>query len=228
MAYALLAHTVSGTNSGGTTSSGIDTSGADLLVVATAFYVASTPPTLSDSQGGGSNTYTPLTLWNATGSSICSIRIFYCQAPTHVGTGHTFTLTEPNSYASLAVLALSGSKTSPFDQENGLPNGSVQTGSVTPSEDNEILIAMVGDGTAGSASTGVNSSFTFLDRLANSTGAYFGIATAYQIQTTATARNPTFSGQSATAACSAAIATFKQAAAGSGKGAYWYYSGGGA
>jgi hypothetical protein len=211
VSYSLVAHTISGTNSGGTTSPGINTTGASLLVVCVVSYVGAAAPTLSDSNG---NTWTGLTTY--TGLTSSRVRVYYAASPT-VGAGHTFTVSGTSSFAAVAVLALSGSAASPFDQENGA--AAVQPGSVTPSEDNEILLAFISDDIAASTSTSVDSGFTFLDSQANSNGNYFGLASAYLIETTATAKNPTFSGGSGSGSQTAAIATFKAAAGGGGGGA---------
>jgi hypothetical protein len=146
-------------------------------------------------------------------NSSIQCKIYYAKNAT-VGSGHTFTFDGTAVYPSIGIMAFSGSDTtSPFDQENGAENAgttSLQTGSVTPSTNAQILVAALGFNTANTIS--VNSSFTGLIQQ-NFTGGVEGMAMAYLIQTTAGAVNPTFSWSSSSAAA-AAIATFKTAAAG--------------
>lgn len=210
MAIALVAHTVSGTNSGGTTSSGINTTGADLITLGVAGYQATSDPTVSDSKG---NTYTPLT--QKAVSSGATGRIYYCKNAT-VGTGHTFTASGTNTYAGVAVAAWSGSDlTAPFDQENGATSSStttIQPGSVTPTTDGQLVVTLFTE-TSQRTGQSVDSPFTVSDGAALNPGNTWGIWMAYEIQTTATARNPTWTWVTA-ASNTAEIATFKAAAAG--------------
>jgi hypothetical protein len=101
-----------------------------------------------------------------------------------------------------------------FDQENGANNGSTATtcttGSVTPSEDNELLFYGWGDAWATISSIDVG---TIINQLALVGGTAFAIASAYQIQTTATTRNVTAT-FNASARAVGSIATYKQAAGG--------------
>jgi len=222
MAYSLIAHTASGTNSSGTTSSGVDTTGADLIVVAAAYYNGSAAPTLTDSRG---NTWTGLTEVAAAGGSyLGSLRFFYCQAPS-VGAGHTFTLSGASSYAALAVAAFSGSAASPADQQGG-SGGTATPGSITPSEANELVLTAVTDSSPGGIATAVSGGFAVLDTLANSSGNHFGVGLAYLVQTSAAAANPTWSAGNVFPA--SAIASFKAGGGGGGGGgvfswANYYY-----
>lgn len=197
MSISIVSSTISGTNSSGTTSPGIDTTGATLLIVGLAYYNASGAPTFSDSKG---NTWTGLT---QRGGSLNNLRLYYAVNPT-VGTGHTFTASGASSFAALGVLALSGAATSsPFDVESAT--------SVTPTQDNELLVAISGNPTPGSFPSAISDGFTIQHSIANSSGNYFGFSIAYQIQTTATARTPVWTNGDGNA-----IATFKAAAGGGG------------
>lgn len=198
MAIALVANTYST----GAASSAIDTTGATLLVAVCSGFIGSTP-NLTDSK---SNTWTGLTIRG--GGSL--VKIYYVANPT-VGTNHTFDPSGTNP--SCTVAAFSGVvTTSPFDQENGNTGsgGSVSTGSVTPSEDNELVIAGVTFYPAGVVS--INGGFTITDQVNYVLGAEMGSGLAYLIQTSVAAANPAWSHSGFTDAA-VAIATFKAAAA---------------
>lgn len=210
MAIALVANAVAGGINGATTG-GINTTGADLLVIAVGHYAGT--PTVSDSNG---NTWTPLTQYGASGNRS---RIHWC-VPVTVGAGHTFTVTGAGLVPAIAVLAFSGAYATPYDTENGATSN--QTGSVTPSEDNEVLVSTLCFYPSGTLS--IDSSFTISDQLDYNASVSMGIGMAYQIQTTATARNPTWSTTTSFSESSSAIATFKAAAGGGGpSGSPWNY-----
>lgn len=196
---------------GGTTSS-VDSTGGNLIVVAVASYDLSSAPTVSDSKG---NTYSALTAQSSAGSH--RIQLFYAANAT-VGSGHTFTVTGSTSYSSISVNVFSGAKTtSPFDQQNGASGGSTSlaTGSVTPTEDNEVVVAGIALDSAPSSLT-INSSFSTPAVAYFAGGSAYGVGSAYKIQTTAAAVNPTWS-WTVSSGQAAAIATFKVAAAAGGK-----------
>jgi hypothetical protein len=216
MAIALVASEIALSATGNSVTTGaIDTTGADLLILQLESFLSATEPTVSDSKG---NTWTPLTAYG-TGVNTRT-RIFYSVNPT-VGSGHTFTATGLSTFPSIVASAWSGADTAtPFDQENGATiaasSTSAQTGSVTPSEDGELIIAAWGHDSATTGTPSVNGGFTLLEAAPNN-GQAFGIAQAYLIQTSAAAANPTLSWTGGTAG-STAIATFKAAAGGGGGG----------
>lgn len=194
------------------TSSPIDTTGADLIVIMSQLFNA--VPAITDSYG---NTWTPLTERVCAGSLIKG-QLFYCHNPT-VGAGHTFTSTGTGVYPSLCILALSGAAAStPFDVQNGASDLGLgldaQDGSVTPSEDNEVVISGL---VCGSVNTtySIDQGFTISDQVPWTTGACDGVALAYLIQTAAAAKNPTWTlGTDQNKAV--VLATFKAAAGGGG------------
>lgn len=205
MAYSAspVASLVEGTTSNGGTTSAIDTSGCDILFVAVSSYQGATAPTLSDSK---SNSWTGLTLQEVSGNN--RIRLFYCVAPS-VGSGHTFTLTGTACYGSVAVAGFSGGKqTSPFDVEAGTNTvgTSITPGSVTPSEDNEIVISAIT--TNGGNNPSIDGGFTRVGYVDVSGGNYFGVAIGFLVQTSAAAANPTWS-WSGSNTCAGTNATFK-------------------
>lgn len=190
------------------TTSSIDTTGCNFLVAAVGFFSAIA---LTDSKG---NTWTPLTtITNTTGNN--SIRIFYAFNAI-VGTGHTFTLTGASSFGAICVQGFSGVKTSsPFDQQNGattVVSASLQPGSVSPSEDNELIVT----GYTQSAIVGtmsIDSGFTITDQISVGSGAHFGSALAYIIKGAGTAGigvNPTWTNGGGIDQSAATIATFRQ------------------
>lgn len=185
----------------GTTSPAIDTTGATLLVIVNSDFNFGALSTPADSK---SNTWTNRTSYNGGGAKM---RISYAENPT-VGTSHTFSCGGNSN--GIAVIALSGTKTSAvYDVENG--SGGGQAGSVTPSEDNEILIAGLDNNAA--ATYSIDLGFTIQEQRAYNPGDNtMGFGLAYLIQTTLAAKNPTWSGGSPGASC---IATFKAAAASS-------------
>jgi lysophospholipase L1-like esterase len=197
-----------GLNSG--TTSAINTTGATLLVCVAAFNSAASV-TISDSK---SNTWTALTLQDPGGGLTVAGLIYYVANPT-VGTGHTFTITATGNAPAGAFMAFSGVTTaSPFDVQNGAnTNGSVTslaTGSVTPGQNNELVVSGLGLGAANTPSE--SASFTLVDHLSFVGGTSYGVDSSYKVQTTAAAVNPTWSWASATNAA-AMIATFKQSPA---------------
>lgn len=186
----------SGTNSA--TTIGIDTTAADLIVIsATADNTIC--PTPTDSQN---NTWTQLTSTTYPGGSYACNRMWYKISPA-TNSSHTFTLSSTGNAPRIQVMTFSGA-TGGFDVENGNTfNGtSFVTGNVTPSQDNELVITSAGQGANGPGFASINSGFTLL-----STGGAYGMA--YIIETTATAKNPTWTNTSFYFGATR-IATFKQ------------------
>ncbi len=218
MAYSLIAHTAKQSpDSNGFTTSAINTTGADLIVLWLLSYNGVARPTISDLVGGNSNTWTALT--DRGNGSLTRGTFFYC-VPTHVGSGHTFTVGGSGNFSSIYVEAWSGCLTSgPFDQQNGGSNSgtTVQPGSVTPGSANELVVTGCGnyDVPGGSPSPpSADSGFSVSDSFLTTANSMSG-GMAYLVQTTATAENPTWTFAQA-AAQLAAIATFKPAGGGGG------------
>lgn len=187
MAYSLIANTLKygtiGTDV--VTTDAINTSGADILVVSLGCYQGDSTTGLSDSK---SNTWTLVLRRTATNRQSA---MWYAKAPT-VGTNHTFTFTNVGGVESTVMAAaFSGAdQTSPKDQENGgsgLSGTSQQTGSVTPTQDNELLYTSL---YGLDQSPAIDSGFSILDSALSSQGS---MSHAYKIQTSAGAENPTWS-----------------------------------
>lgn len=202
MAYSLITNdTVQG--AGPITTAGVDTTGADFLVVAVACQdIWGGTPTDSKS-----NTWNELTSYTQTN---VRVRLFW-SVPTSVGTSHTFTAPAdagPDQVAGvLYMLAFSGGKqTTPNDQQNGANafDTSLACGSITPSDDDQLIISVYGVNGTGAMPVSVDNGMTEVYETAFVAGAYGG-AIAYKIQTTAAAINPTWTrsdsnGQAATVA----------------------------
>ncbi len=207
-----------------TGTTGVDLTGADLLVVGVAEYQSATSTSLLDDSNGYhfNNTFIPLTAYHD--ATICRVTWSYVLGP-NVTSGtvspYELAITSNGSFITYCVMGFAGVKASgAFDQETGnsaTSGTSISTGSVTPSEDNCLVITAlcVND----NVDTASISSYTQPSGspIQGSGGNWLGGAFAYHIQTTATATNPTWtwgtSGQNA-----ATVAVFKSAAGGGGGG----------
>jgi hypothetical protein len=203
---ALVSQTCNGLGANGGTTSAINTTGANFIAISVAFNYNVIPigSDISDSKG---NSYTALTTHQEnTGSAN---RLFYVAAPT-VGASHTFTVTKTGAFVAVCVAAFSAVATSsPFDVENGATVGSgttLATGSVTPSLNNEVVIA--GICTGGAATSSIDSGFTLVGTVAGDNATYYGVGMGYLVQTTAGAINPTWT-RSNSGKMSASIASFQ-------------------
>jgi hypothetical protein len=218
MAFSFIAGVgVQGSQTGGTTAA-INTTGADLIVLILASVSGGGSASISDSK---SNTWTPRTD-QGHGSNGGGSRIYDC-VPTSVGSGHTFTASAAFMYGGIFVLSFSGAHASPFDQQNtNTGTGTtIQPGSVTPSEGNELIVFGAGALENGIDISSVNTG-TLGSHAAGVTAASYGGGIAYLIQTSASAVNPTIT-LSGSSGVTANIATYKSAAGGGGGGNPWYY-----
>ncbi len=196
------------------TSGNIDTAGAVGIVVALSSYASNPSTGLVDSL---SNTYVPLTA-QAAGSGGSHIQLFYCAAPT-VGAGHNWS-NVGGAFESLVAVALAGVNVGTFYDGTESTADGTQAGSITPTEDNCILIQAFGYSSTATGYT-IDGGFTIVDQLPLVGGQHFGVGLAYLMQTSAAAANPTWSG-SATFAASA-IAAFRGTGGGGGGGAETAY-----
>lgn len=208
MAIAYLATVEAGGGDSGTTGS-VDTTGATLLVVIASAYNGD--PTITDSKG---NTWNSLTSYAGT----VRVKIYYASNPT-VGTGHTFSWSG-GTYTAIRALAYSGvATTSPYDVENGATSGgatTLSTGSVTPSQNDSLIVAGWSAGSAAASNLSINASLAIRGTVRyGDGGSYFGLAGADYVQGTAAAINPAWS-WTGSDYCAANIAVFKPTAGGSG------------
>lgn len=198
---------VSGNGYGSVT---INSTGCDRLVIVA---VGGGLATFTDNKNASG--WQALTAQNDIGAT--RTQMWYHESPT-VGSGHTFT--HAQSYGALAVIGFTGwAASSAFDAENGnaLAVGglTINTGSVTPSENDCVLVA--GIGTGGDPSGSAPSGFIVAEYLVGVGGTNYGVAIAFKIQTTAGAENPQFS-HTPSAVCGAVIAAFKSDGIGGGGG----------
>lgn len=202
------------------TTSSIDTSGANFIAVAIAVGEGATGFTVTDNKSNGNATATAATY--AYVGAGTRLTIYIWENPT-VGSGHTFTLNKGTGSLSggMAVRAFSGVATSSSTDQtsvNNTPNTtSVQPGSITPTEANELVLCawtMAGNGVTDTPTTSGLTAASALPRQTTG-GGIFPIGLGYVIQTSAAAVNPTWSWTNADYATSV-IASFKQAAGGGG------------
>lgn len=193
-AFSLIAHSIKGTSANGGAGTAIDSTGATLLVCVMGWFNGGGTPTLSDSKG---NTWSHLTATVA--SNNYAVRISYAENPTSVGTSHTVSASGTGIYPFLGFSAWSGAATSGvFDVQNGsaiTPATSGAFGSVTPSANDSLYIT----GMCNQSSTHTVGTVTLLGQVNDTGGTFVGGGHAYEIQTTATARNPPWSWSSSVA-----------------------------
>lgn len=198
------------------TSSSMDSTGADFLIAVVSAYNSPIDPTaFSDNRG---NSWSVL----CSHTGINNQSIFYCQNPTSVGVGHTFTYTKGFAvYPSIGGYAWSGVDLAEnFATNNTAVRSSVTVGSVTSGADYSLFFLTVGTGHTITLSS-ISGGFTTLSNITGVSAQYQGLHTAYKIQTVAGSRteNPTatFSG---TQNIGASMGSFLQATpAGGGGGA---------
>lgn len=194
MTLALVAHTIAlSTDSKAVTTSAIDTTGAKVIVIITGDTGGGFAPT--DSKSNSWISYSARTTGGITG------RMHVASGPSlSVGTGHTFSHSSGSVvFPALAVMAFSASGLVIVEVENGAVNGSsttsIATGSIAPRLDNSVLVMGLVpnfDITGLAITVG-----TIADSSSNSPTFAVGMASAYEIQTTKTTRNPSWSWTSA-------------------------------
>lgn len=197
-----------GTNA---TSTAVNTTTATLVVV---LGVASSSGTMVVSDNK-TNTWSTLTPTEVGGGEMA--QLFFMTAGT-VGAGHTFTITASNGFSSVCVAAFSGTTGSSLldlEAAGGTAFGTtVQPGSITPSANNYLHVTGVAFNVAGTMT--ISASHTIAAQV--DVGAFTrGGALAYDIQTTATARNPTWTNTN-TSSMAAVAASLKDVAGGGGGG----------
>lgn len=141
------------------TTDAIDTTGANLFIAAVTNNGAVAAATLTDSEG---NTWTALTRQTTASGAT---QIFYVHNPT-TDVAHTVTVdAQVGNLASITFWAIAGSKSSsPFDQEVN-NTGSATSGSITPTEDEELIVSVYQD--AGSFNPGGVTVATFFSASAS-------------------------------------------------------------
>lgn len=203
MAIRLVVSTSKGAGENGGVTDNIDTSLCNFLAVAVSGQFSATNyAVLSDSY---SNVWVSLTVC---GDNFTTTQWFYSVNPT-VGTGHAFTFGNITSgagtYPGCIVAGFSGvDTTSPFDQQGtNLGNANV-TDSLTPSEDNCLVLTSFNSFTTDP--TGVSSPFGIIALMPLTGGIKYASGAAYVVQTTATPAQATWAPSGRT---SVDIAVFK-------------------
>lgn len=168
----------------------VDTTGANLLVVCLALTTGSAATvTVVDTKG---NVWIPLPqkFYNS------NHQIWY-SFPTVVGAGHTITVTAPGSYyPSFQLYAFSGvAQFQTQKVEYSLSGNPMVLGELVPAFNGALVITGAAFKSAGTPA--VTSGFLPIDKIEYS-ATQCGASAAYQIQTTATAVNPTWSHSVAT------------------------------
>src|SRR5262249_35648629 len=174
------------------TTAAIDTSLANLLIIGLSLFQTAAAGVIPP-KDSLNNTWTPLTVQQIGGDNYTVI--YYAKNPI-VGAAHTFTsqTNAGSAFATICVGAFRGASNNPFDVENGAtaaPSTTVQTGSVTPSNNNELIVTALTMNTGGQTAS-IDSGFTILDQVDLVSGQHYGGALAYKIKTNTTAENPTW------------------------------------
>lgn len=208
MAITLVSNAYVSKGESGTTSA-IDITGATLLVAAKSWF--STEPTLSLS------TSDALTfIRNENFFGVANQSSYYKAAPT-ISASLTGNL---DTAGGQSLAAFAGTLTaSVLDQSasaNTTGSDTIQPGSLTPSENNCLLVSVLyfESGTVVS----IGSGFTLLSSAVNESGS----AIAYKVQTTAGAENPLWTCSASQSRINAHLLVFKAATGGGGGGNPWY------
>ncbi len=177
----------SGALDGPYSSGAFNSVGATLIVVALS-YAPSSTPVLSDPPQN--NPWTPLPECNlGTGAAI---RLYYKARPT-TNAAHTMTVNGSGITSGIAIACFTGDFPGATDQAtSAIANTtSLATGSVTPTQDNELIVTgLVKDH---NETPSINGGFAIAGIGAYVPGSNYMAAIAYLIQTTATAANPSWS-----------------------------------
>jgi hypothetical protein len=196
------------------TTAGVNTTGATLLVAAVSDHPGF-DGTISDSQG---NTWTTsLATANAGGSS----GKLYFAVVTSTNASHTVTYSGDSTFPSICIIAFAGTHSTPYTTQESTgtaASNAVQPGSLTPSEDNCVVVSALAFNDNSSQTFSINGGWTIAGQEPYSGGLHFGAGLGYLIQTTAAATNPQWSFAASSADLSASSAVFKSDGGGGGGG----------
>jgi hypothetical protein len=199
-AWSLVAHTIEAGFTSPITTAGIDTTGADLIVVSVvvdtnaAGTTGANPPTITDSKSNG---WTQITAQADGSGNSSATYLFFSHNPT-VGSGHTFTCTTATVPAgTITVQAWSGSAVGTVTDQNNAANTaattSLQPGSITPSQNNSLVVASFGGLNDAGDTQSIGSGFALSDQNTFVGRDHYAGAMAYLVQGSAAAINPTWS-----------------------------------
>jgi hypothetical protein len=191
-AWSIIAHGAAGTTSNSTVSVTLNDTGAnlDVVILPTNVMNQNVPSDLTDSASNVNWNYSRA-LEN---TGIYGLQFAWINNPTTSAT-HTFSYVDSSTaFPAMAVIALAGSF---GGVENcvGTANTSstsLATGSLTPSLANSIIITGYAENSGASSTYSITGSFTIADQH-DGTGGRAAVGSAYLIQTSAAASNPTWS-----------------------------------
>jgi len=204
MAYTLHSHRSDFLGTNGGTSTALNFGGSATMVTAViGYYSGGGEIVAGDCSCTGASVLTrDAHVTSDNGEGAC---VIISGAITNSG-NETFTVSKLSSFSSLCLATWIGSVATPLDQVNQFGStgsvSTIQAGSVTPGETNELVLCGLGSFFSGTPLS-IDGGFTITDQ---QPGAY-SAAMAYLIQTSIAAANPTWSGLSYRS--SAAIATYK-------------------
>lgn len=184
MAFTLVASgTAQSPNTNGFTCSAFNAAGANLLVVVAVSLVGQDGP-ISDSTAAS---------WTDVNVGTYNHRFGVWFASVTGQASHTITIGGTGNYPAFAYYAFASAGL--LDQATTPVTGSsvstLQPGSLTPANAGSVLVTGIASNSPEAWS--IDSGFATPLQTPNSPGFAYGVAASYQIQTTATARNPTWS-----------------------------------
>lgn len=176
------------TDTNGFTTASKNTTTATAIIVAAASYAPATDPGITDSQ---SNSYGSPIINITTGN--VQHHVWVVASPS-TSASHTLTVSGSGNYVSICVAVLAGTAAASIVDGTPTSSGSltsttVQPGSITPGANNYALLTFYSSADLYST---VDSPFSPADASIAGSGNHESIAIAHDFQTTATARNPTW------------------------------------
>jgi|SRR6185503_9919430 len=149
-----------------------------------------TNPTVSDDS---SNSYTGLTQK----TDIITAANARCSFAANASTSSTFQVSTTSDFPYLCYIGFANVKTaSPKDGETGLndavgsPSTTISSGSITPSETDEVMLDFISSFDAGAQVWSIDSGYTVEQQATSGSGVNYGGACAYKIKTDTAAENP--------------------------------------
>ncbi len=230
LAYSLITSTSSALGPNGGSTAGVNSTGCDLIVVAVSCFGGSPSTAWISDTFSQSNWTFPSAAHSATSANVKCL-FFYAWNATG-GNTHQITISASGIFVSAAAFFFSGSKTSsdPNDQANRITSGAdsgagtaqANSNNLVPGFDNELMISAAALSILQSAAPTVDSSYATPtpEWVQFASGSDVGICASYQVQTTATTRNPTFTFDTAGCNCCSGL-SFQAGAAAAGDTQEW-------
>lgn len=203
--WVLIASNTVASTDGGTscTTSALDTRGASLIVIVQSGYSGVNP--VSAPTSNPANTFTRGVTNSSSGFSFSGI---YWATNLTTAVNQTFSTSTAQTFPGMTVLVYSNG-VGTVDQTNSATASAstIQTGAITPTADNDLIVAGVAF-QAGSTAT-IGSGFSVPLVTGFHSGQNIGVAGSYLFQGFASAINPTYTLGSSSSVC-ATIMSFKQ------------------